>query len=163
MVPKKISCLQNKSTHPCQTGAFRKSEYIKKILLHLLKVYAKHSHRRVVHQWIWRFGIGGSRPNGFILTQRPCMQAHWLPVALSTGQKTPQSVIHCCLSICMLFSCPATLLFQSASSYVILFQNTLQSLWCFKWPDILTHCIVHCLVLMILSLLSLFSTTKLFD
>lgn len=91
--------------HCCQTGAFMKSECIKKILVHLFKVDAKHSYRRVVHQRVWMFGTGGSRPNGFVLTQWPCMLAHCLPEALSTGQITPQSAIHCCLSICMLFSC----------------------------------------------------------
>lgn len=81
------------------------------------------------------FGIGGSRPNGFMLTQWPCVLAQWLPVALSTGQITPQSAVHCCLSICMLFSCLVTWLFQSATSYVISSQSD-QSFWSFKRSDV---------------------------
>lgn len=50
-LPQRNNCLQGKKgTHYCQTGAFRKSECIKKILVHLFEVDAKHSHRRVVHQ-----------------------------------------------------------------------------------------------------------------
>lgn len=72
-LPQRISCLQEKKgPHHCQTGAFRKSECIKKILVHLFEVDAKHSHRRVVHQRVWRFGIGGSGPNGFILSGLAC-------------------------------------------------------------------------------------------
>lgn len=135
-VSKRISCLQNRTTHLCQTGAFTKC--IKKILVHLFKVDAKHSYRRVVHQRVWRFGIGGSRPNGFILTQWLCMLAQWLPVALSAGQIIPQSTIHCCLSICMFFSCPVTWLFSVCYIICHLLSEcfreflVLQMIWCFN-------------------------------
>ncbi len=131
---KKLAVWKTGGKNCCQTGAFTESECIKEILVHLFKVDAKHSHRRVVHQRVWMFGTGGSRPNGFILTQWPRMLAHWLPVALSTGQITPQSAIHCCLSICMLFSCLVTWLFQSATSYVI-FSQSAQRFRCFRWSD----------------------------
>lgn len=136
-ISKRISCLRNRTTHLCQTGAFTKSECMRKILVHLFEVDAKHSYRRVVHQRVWRFGIGGSRPNGFILTQWLCMLAQWLPVALSTGQITPQSAIHCCLSICMFFSCPVTWLFSVCC--IICHLLALESFRCFKWSDVLIY------------------------
>lgn len=110
---KGISNRRNRTTRLCQTGAFAKSECVKEISVHLFKVDAKHSHRRAVHQRVWRFGIGGSRPNGFMLAQWPCVRARGPPVALSTGQITPRSAIRCCLSICMLFSCTVTWRFLS--------------------------------------------------
>lgn len=108
------------------------------------------------------FGIGGNRPNGFILTQGPYMLAHWLPVALSTGQITPQSAIHCCLSICMLFSCLVTWLFQSATSYVIFFQRD-QSFWCFKWSDVDQIINQTFNIFLCRSFLCLFSTEEAFE
>lgn len=131
---KKEKCCQSRKWE--ETVAKPESECIKKILVHLFKVDAKHSHRRVVHPRVWMFGIGGNRPNGFILTQWPRMQAHLLPAALSTGQITPQSAIHCRLSICMLSSSRVTWLRQSATSYGILFPRASQSFQALKRTDV---------------------------
>lgn len=65
-----------------------------------------------------------------------------------TGQITPQSAIHCCLSICMFFSRSVTWHFQAAPSHVV-FSLSDQSCRCFKWShvDLVSQMFNTCCVL----------------
>lgn len=109
---KKTDTQGDNRKHVCQVGTIMVSDYTKKIPVHYFKVDTKHPYRRVVKLRVCMFGTGGKRPNGFIFIQQLCVQAHRLPLALSTGQRTPRSVIHCFLLICMLFSCHSTQLLK---------------------------------------------------